>query len=64
MQCPLVKISPSQRLRRHLDIKIQADSVDTGSGMKNSKLKGKDFFDNEEKSLDHIQVNEDCTDGS
>jgi len=28
-----------------LEIKIQADSVDTGSGMKNSKLKGKDFFD-------------------
>jgi polyisoprenoid-binding protein YceI len=28
-----------------LDIKIQAASVDTGSGMKNSKLKGKDFFD-------------------
>jgi polyisoprenoid-binding protein YceI len=28
-----------------LDIKIQADSVDTGSGIKNSKLKGKDFFD-------------------
>jgi polyisoprenoid-binding protein YceI len=27
------------------DIKIQADSVDTGSGMKNNKLKGKDFFD-------------------
>lgn len=27
-----------------VDIKIQADSVDTGSGMKNSKLKGKDFF--------------------
>ena len=27
-----------------LDIKIQADSVDTGSGMKNNKLKGKDFF--------------------
>jgi polyisoprenoid-binding protein YceI len=25
--------------------KIQADSVDTGSGMKNGKLKGKDFFD-------------------
>ena len=24
---------------------IQADSVDTGSGMKNGKLKGKDFFD-------------------
>jgi polyisoprenoid-binding protein YceI len=28
-----------------LEIKIQADTVDTGSGMKNRKLKGKDFFD-------------------
>jgi polyisoprenoid-binding protein YceI len=28
-----------------LDIKIHADSVDTGSSMKNGKLKGKDFFD-------------------
>jgi polyisoprenoid-binding protein YceI len=28
-----------------LDIKIHADSVDTGSGMKNGKLKGDDFFD-------------------
>ena len=28
-----------------LDIKIQAASVDTGSGMKNDKIKGKDFFD-------------------
>jgi polyisoprenoid-binding protein YceI len=27
-----------------LDIKIQADSVATGSGMKDGKLKGKDFF--------------------
>ena len=27
-----------------LDIKIQADSVDTGSGMKDGKLKSKDFF--------------------
>lgn len=27
-----------------LDIKIQAASVDTGSGMKNNKLKSKDFF--------------------
>jgi len=27
-----------------LDIKIEAASVDTGSGMKNGKLKGKDFF--------------------
>jgi polyisoprenoid-binding protein YceI len=28
-----------------LDIKIDAASVDTGSGMKNNKLKGDDFFD-------------------
>ena len=27
-----------------LDLKVQADSVDTGSGMKDGKLKGKDFF--------------------
>jgi polyisoprenoid-binding protein YceI len=27
-----------------LDIKIEADSVDTGSGLKNGKLRGKDFF--------------------
>jgi polyisoprenoid-binding protein YceI len=27
-----------------LDVKIQAASVNTGSGMKNGKLKGKDFF--------------------
>ena len=30
-----------------LDIKIQADSVDTGSGMKDGKLKSKDFFNAE-----------------
>jgi polyisoprenoid-binding protein YceI len=28
-----------------LDIEIHADSVNTGSGLKNNKLKGKDFFD-------------------
>jgi len=28
-----------------LDVEIEADSVDTGSGMKNGKLKGKNFFD-------------------
>src|SRR5208282_3575140 len=28
-----------------LDIKIHADSINTGSGMKDGKLKGKDFFD-------------------
>jgi len=34
-----------------LDIKIQAASVDTGSGMKDSKLKGKDFFDVKDNPL-------------
>ena len=34
-----------------LDIKIQAGSVDTGSGMKDSKLKSKDFFDAEHDPL-------------
>jgi polyisoprenoid-binding protein YceI len=34
-----------------LEIKIQADSVDTGSGMKNGKLKGKDFFDVKQNPL-------------
>jgi polyisoprenoid-binding protein YceI len=31
-----------------LEIRIQADSVDTGSGVKNGKLKGKDFFNAKE----------------
>jgi len=34
-----------------LDINIQAASVDTGSGMKNGKLKSKDFFDVESNPL-------------
>jgi|SRR5580698_3537488 polyisoprenoid-binding protein YceI len=34
-----------------LDIKIQADSVNTGSGMKDGKLRGKDFFDVKENPL-------------
>jgi polyisoprenoid-binding protein YceI len=34
-----------------LDIKIQAASVDTGSSMKNGKLKGKDFFDADNNPL-------------
>src|SRR5271156_3074697 len=34
-----------------LDIKIQAASVHTGSGMKDGKLKGKDFFDVKESPL-------------
>ena len=34
-----------------LEITIQAASVDTGSGMKNRKLKSKDFFDVEQNPL-------------
>lgn len=34
-----------------LDIKIQAATVDTGSGVKNGKLKGKDFFDVEHNPI-------------
>ena len=34
-----------------LEIKIQAASVDTGSGMKNGKLKGRDFFAVEQNPL-------------
>jgi polyisoprenoid-binding protein YceI len=34
-----------------LDIKIQAATVDTGSGVKNGKLKSKDFFDVEHNPL-------------
>ncbi len=34
-----------------LDVKIQAASVNTGSGMKDSKLKSKDFFDVEQDPL-------------
>jgi polyisoprenoid-binding protein YceI len=34
-----------------LDIEIQADSVNTGSGMKDNKLKSKDFFDVKQNPL-------------
>lgn len=34
-----------------LDIKIQADSVNTGSGMKDRKLKSKDFFNADQDPL-------------
>ena len=34
-----------------LDVKIQSDSVNTGSGMKDGKLKSKDFFDSEHDPL-------------
>jgi YceI-like domain len=39
-------------------IKIQAASVDTGSGMKNGKLKGKDFFDVEQNPVITSKENE------
>ena len=34
-----------------LELNIQADSVNTGSGMKNNKLKGKDFFDTKQSPM-------------
>jgi polyisoprenoid-binding protein YceI len=34
-----------------LEVKIQSASVDTGSGMKNGKLKSKDFFDVQQNPL-------------
>jgi polyisoprenoid-binding protein YceI len=40
-----IKFSSTDATSGVLDIEIQADSVDTGSGLKNNKLKGKDFFD-------------------
>ena len=39
-----LKLSSTDVRSAVLDIEIQADSVDTGSGMKNNKLKSKDFF--------------------
>src|SRR6516164_9655 len=39
-----LKLSSTDVRSAVLDIEIQADSVDTGSRMKNNKLKGKDFF--------------------
>jgi len=35
----------SRRDDRVLNVEIQAASVDTGSGLKDGKLKGPDFFD-------------------
>ena len=45
-----------------LDIKIQAASVNTGSGMKDGKLKGKKLFRLRARSVDHVSLDEDCTD--
>jgi YceI-like domain len=39
-----------------LDIKVQAASVDTGSGMQNRKLRGRNFFDAKNKQhLDNLR---------
>ena len=40
-----VTLTSPQLTSAVLDVKIQADSVNTGSGFKDGKLKGKDFFD-------------------
>ena len=45
-----------------LDIKIQAASVNTGSGMKDGKLKSKDFFDVKQDPYDHVSFRQDCAD--
>jgi polyisoprenoid-binding protein YceI len=45
-----------------LDVKIQADSVNTGSGMKDGKLKGQGLLRREAESVDHLSFKECCTD--
>jgi polyisoprenoid-binding protein YceI len=40
-----IKLSSMDVRSAVLEIEIQADSVNTGSGLKNNKLKSKDFFD-------------------
>jgi polyisoprenoid-binding protein YceI len=39
-----MKFSSTDVRRGVLDIEVQADSVNTGSRMKDDKLKGRDFF--------------------
>jgi polyisoprenoid-binding protein YceI len=46
-----IKFSSSDVRSAVLDIEIEADSVNTGSHMKDNKLKGKDFFDAKESPL-------------
>jgi polyisoprenoid-binding protein YceI len=40
-----IKLSSVDVTSAVLDVEIEADSVNTGNGMKNSKLRSKDFFD-------------------
>ena len=44
-------LTPAELTSAVLDISIQADSVNTGSGMKDGKLKGKNFFDVKQNPL-------------
>jgi polyisoprenoid-binding protein YceI len=46
-----VTLTSSDLLSSVLDIKIQADSVNSGSSMKDGKLKSKDFFDVKDNPL-------------
>ena len=46
-----MKLSSADVRSGVLEIEIQADSVNTGSGLKNGKLKGKDFFNLKESPL-------------
>ena len=45
---PTLKFTSPELSTGVLDIKIQAATVNTGSGMKDDKLKSKDFFDAEQ----------------
>ena len=47
-----------------LEVKIQAASVNTGSGMKDGKLKQKDFFDVKDDPLITFHSGQDYTDRS
>jgi len=46
-----IKFSSQDVRSAVLDIEIQADSVNTGSGLKNNKLKGKDFFNTKDSPI-------------
>ena len=47
-----------------LDIKIQADSVNTGSGMKGRQTEGQGLFRREAEPVDYVSVKEGCADRS
>jgi len=47
-----------------LEIEIQADSVNTGSGLKNNKIEGKDFFNAQDSPTIHVQIDESRSDRS